>query len=96
MQSQLIRPSFDFEHLCIERWQASNVFQSPLRFNIRQYQILLNYHTLARERERDRQTDRQAHRQTDRHTERQTDRQTNTQTNRQTESEGGRKGGQET
>ena len=83
MQSQLIRPSFDFEHLCIERWQASNVFQSPLRFNIRQYQILLNYHTLARER--DRQTDRQAGTQTDRQTHRKTDRQTDKHTDKQTD-----------
>ena len=85
MQSQLIRPSFDFEHLCIERWQASNVFQSPLRFNIRQYQILLNYHTLARER--DRQTDRQAGTQTDRQTHRKTDRQTDKHTDKQTDRE---------
>ena len=52
MYSQMIRPSFDFGHLCIKRWQAGNVFPSPLRLNIRQYQLLLNYHTQAFERER--------------------------------------------
>ena len=68
----MIRPSFDFGHLCVERWQASNVFPSPLRLNIRQCQLLLNYQTQAfeRERERERETDRQTDRQTERDRER--------------------------
>ena len=44
--SSIDKASFCFGHLCTDHWHK-NVFLPPLRWNIQQYQLLLNYHTQA-------------------------------------------------